>query len=75
MTVTKKAADCSKEAMLVGGSRSTTKRLCLCRFTCILFALSHLLEELLGLLFVGEGESCKTSLDLEAVEEDSVLVV
>lgn len=45
------------------------------RFAGTLLALTHLLEEFLGLLFVGKGEPGHAIVDLEAVEEDTVLFI
>lgn len=41
----------------------------------VLFPVVHLLEELLGLLLVHEGQTGQTLLELKGMEEDAVLVV
>lgn len=41
----------------------------------VLFPVVHLLEELLGLLLIHEGQAGQAFLELKGVEEDAVLVV
>lgn len=61
--------------MLVVSWLSSTKGLCFRSLACIFLSICHLLEELLRLLIVRKGESGNTILDLETVEEDTVLTV
>lgn len=49
--------------------------LVLCVLVGVLLAVVNLLLERLGLLLVGEREGCLAGLELEGVEEDTVLVV
>jgi len=46
-----------------------------CSLACVLFPVIHLLQELLGLLLVNEGQTRQAVFKLESVEEDTILVV
>lgn len=46
-----------------------------CRLAGILLAVVHLLQELLRLLLVDEGQARQTLLQFEGMEEDAILVV
>ena len=54
---------------------TTAKWLVLCVLVCILLAFVHLLLELLGFLLICKRQTGKTILELEGVEEGTVLVI
>ena len=54
---------------------ATAKRLILCVLVCILLAFVHLLLELLCFLLISERQAGQTVLELECVEEGTVLVI
>lgn len=54
---------------------TTAKWLVLCVLVCILLSFVHLLLELLGFLLICERQAGQTVLELEGVEEGTVLVV
>lgn len=66
----------AETAVLLGWLLRGTAKWCRSRrFACILFAVVHLLFELLGLLFVDKAQASKAIFQLKGVEKGSVLVI
>lgn len=61
--------------LVVARGRSPPKRRFQGCLACILFPVVHLLQKLLRLLLVNEGESGQAFFELKGVEEDAILVV
>jgi hypothetical protein len=75
--VSMSAKEATQQAMSLPTAllHTSSERVSLCCLACILLTIRHLLEKLLGFLLIDKRQPSLTVLQLECMEESSVLVV